>query len=144
MSDADMAPVRGLPPSLRAAAGQLLWHFEGRPPGVRIGALVRMSAEWRAKYEPSAARGITFNSDGPTWHGWQGRVVRLYEREANRCAMQCERCASLPQKEIVAVVIHEEAECGCTAMRGKWCERCDNTFTATRKYVPIIDLEAVP
>lgn len=143
-----VTPVRAAPwhpsPSTLQIAAHLL-RFE-RPGVVCVGMRVRMSAEWRDKnLRPTVLRenesGLWFSENGPMWLRWEGRVLRIFERQANKCAMNCEKCAALPQTEDVAVVEHEPADCGCTPYRGRVCQRCEDTFIATRRFVRVEDLE---
>lgn len=113
---------------------------------IHIGSQVRMSEEWRSERMAPTVRakydiGVWFSEYGPMWTAFSGHVTQIYERSINRCPTNCSRCASLPKTELTAVVVHEPVECGCTAYRDTVCERCENTYVATRSYIRVKHLE---
>lgn len=113
---------------------------------LHVGSQVRMSAAWRLGRMSKMVlargeRGFWYSSYGPMWRDFEGRIEQIYTRRSNVCAARCSRCASLPQTEVIAVVIHEPVDCGCTPHRGKVCGRCENTYVATRSYINVDDLE---
>lgn len=117
-------------------------HADVLSRSLHIGSQVRMSAAWRAEHAEALTRGgIWYSSYGPMWMDFAGHIEQIYERRVNRCPTNCSRCASLPQTEMTAVVVHDPVDCGCTPHRGAVCGRCDNTFVATRSYIKLGDLE---